>query len=292
MQRPQLNGLELFVRELTNPHTGWLQPRETLSQAAGAPTPTPTPAPSLKQVEPLQTQPLVEPEKPIELVVGKEETSAPAQSQWLNWLNNLNAAMNQSAFQTVNLTVDDGVKGTKNYPSFKYDLCISNERWKVCLLVCDTLCAQLWLFLNMNTSKFVLHSLVEVLKPITRHKKLFSEKNEQNILRLLTNRFLPKNISFVPQFLVKIEQEDYLIEPLLNGTYVQFDSSHDTPSAFSHWTTTLEDQKPVLNLQGAIVDGQFWCTRSPFKETETTLESFKQSHKCNEICRKLGLSPF
>ena len=288
MQRPQLNGLELFVRELNNPQTGWLQLRETLSQAAGAPTQTP----SLKPVEPLQTQPLVEPEKPIELVVGEEETSTPAQSQWLNWLNNLNAAMNQSVFKAVNLTVDDGVNGAQNYPSFKYDLCISNERWKVCLLVCDTLCAQLWSFLNMSISKFVLRSFVALPKRRLTRIKLLAEKNEQNRLRLLTHNFPPKNISFVPQFLVQIEEEDYLIEPLLNGTYVEFDSRHDTPSAFSHWTTTLNDAKPVLNLQGAIVDGKFWCTQSPFKETETTLESFKLNHVCNELCAKLGLSPF
>lgn len=287
MQRPLFNGLELFVRELTNPQTGWLQLRETLRHTAGAPTQTP----SLKPVEPLQPQPLVEPEKPIELVVGEEETSTPAQSQWLNWLNNLNAAMNQSVFEAVNLTVDDGVQGTQNYSSVKYDLCISNERWKVCLLVCDTLCAQLCSYLNMSISKFVLRSFVEVPKR-SRVKNYVKEKIEQNRLRLLTHKFPVKNIFFVLQFLCQIEKEYYLIEPLLNGTYVEFDSRHDTPSAFSHWTTTLNDEKPVLNLQGAIVDGKFWCTQSPFKETETTLESFKLNHVCNELCVKLGLSPF
>ena len=118
---------------------------------------------------------------------------------------------------------------------------------------------------------------------------------------------VPKKVTFLVAYLLVDPErhECFLLERKLAGEYVKHNNNsgfvqrgRNTPQAFSHFTYENSGREMmVVDIQGCgdcytdpqihtFVGGQF----SGDLGTDGILAFFK-THKCNELCRELGLTP-
>eukprot|EP00668_Euglena_longa_P040625 GGOE01053494.1.p1 GENE.GGOE01053494.1~~GGOE01053494.1.p1 ORF type:complete len:423 (-),score=126.39 GGOE01053494.1:524-1621(-) len=120
----------------------------------------------------------------------------------------------------------------------------------------------------------------------------------------------PKKVEFIEAFLVECFQrrdnQVFACEPYIKGQYVKYSnnwgfvSTHDrnTPHAFSHFTYVISDKKYiVVDVQGVndkytdpqmhSFDGEGFGKGNCGREG---IERFFATHKCNVLCKMLGLT--
>lgn len=126
----------------------------------------------------------------------------------------------------------------------------------------------------------------------------------------------PKPIAFILPFVIELLHRDgrplYNVEPLLEGAYekhndnsggvyqsAQLHFQRNTPQAFSHFTWEASGKRCVVcDIQGVAdlytdpqvhtVDGEGFGQGNCGKQG---IHKFLGTHRCNEICQYLGLSP-
>ena len=128
------------------------------------------------------------------------------------------------------------------------------------------------------------------------------------------------NIEFVKMGIVEMPQDIdgqnkyFTYEPFISGKYQKFNSNggfvatsplYDVTQAFSHYTWVKSGKRMVVcDIQGVHTDSGFRLTdpaihhldiRRKYAGTnlgKKGIRRFFKTHKCNEICLKMGLDPY
>lgn len=159
--------------------------------------------------------------------------------------------------------------------------------------------------------------------PSEQKKTYFSEVEMQYKCKELAHKFntfnLPKRIDFVDSWVVEFPHRPaphgagpltVLVEPVLRGPYIKYSNNYgfvspenrDTPQAFSHWTWAHSGGKIlVCDIQGVgdlYTDPQIHSNAGPqnylYGRGDMGIDGINQffsTHRCNGLCRSLGLPP-
>ncbi len=172
-----------------------------------------------------------------------------------------------------------------------------------------------WEELVAKTFKF------ECADRVTSAKEWFYREVESQVVAAaladaFNDRRPPKPIAFIMPFVIELLHRDgrplYNVEPLLEGAYekhndnsggvyqsAQLHFQRNTPQAFSHFTWEASGKRCVVcDIQGVAdlytdpqvhtVDGKGFGQGNCGRQG---IHKFLGTHRCNEICQYLGLSP-